>query len=59
MGIADDTFPVAFSVVLAEPSEELNVQAGDSVVVEGPRTVAWENRESMPAEIVVVTAMVG
>jgi transcriptional regulator with XRE-family HTH domain len=49
----------AAMLVLVEPSEELNVQAGDSVVVEGPRTVAWENRESTPAEIVVVTAMVG
>lgn len=49
----------AATLVLAEPNEELSMQAGDSVVIAGPRTLAWENREAVTAEVVVVTAMVG
>lgn len=45
--------------VLTEPAEELTVQTGDSVVVDGPRTVAWENREASPVEIISVTAKLG
>jgi transcriptional regulator with XRE-family HTH domain len=47
------------AAVLAEPNEEILVEAGDSVVLEGPRTAAWENRSELPAELVVVTARVG
>lgn len=46
-------------LVLADPDEEFTVHAGDSVVIEGPRTLAWENRASVAAELIVVTAMVG
>lgn len=46
------------AAVLAEPNEEILVEAGDSVVLDGPRTAAWENRSSSPAELVVVTARV-
>jgi hypothetical protein len=46
------------AAVLAEPNEEIVVDAGDSVVLEGPRTVAWENRSRLAAEIIVVTARI-
>jgi transcriptional regulator with XRE-family HTH domain len=44
--------------VLAEPNEEVVVDGGDSVVLDGPRTVAWENRSASAAEILVVTARI-
>lgn len=46
------------AAALAEPSEEILVGAGDSLVLEGPRTTAWENRGASVAEIIVVTALV-
>lgn len=42
--------------VLSEPSEELALESGDSIVVDGPRSVAWENRTSSMAELLAVTA---
>ena len=42
--------------MLNEPVEELSLEAGDSIVVDGPRTVAWENRTENLAELLVVTA---
>jgi transcriptional regulator with XRE-family HTH domain len=42
--------------ILSEPVEELALDAGDSVVVDGPRSVAWENRTGAVTELVVVTA---
>lgn len=47
------------AAVLAEPKEELLVEAGDSVVLDGPRATAWENRAASPAEVLVVTARIG
>ncbi len=44
---------------LSEQSEELRFEAGDSMVVGGPRTIAWENRAETPTELLVVTAIVG
>jgi transcriptional regulator with XRE-family HTH domain len=43
---------------LSEPVEELVVEAGDSVVVDGPRTVAWQNRSAALAELLVVAARI-
>lgn len=45
-------------VTLSEPVEELVVEAGDSVVVDGPRTVAWQNRSAALAELLVVVARI-
>jgi transcriptional regulator with XRE-family HTH domain len=42
--------------ILNEPVEELSLESGDSIVVDGPRTVAWENRTQKLAELLVVTA---
>lgn len=44
--------------VLAEPTEEIPVHAGDSMVLEGPRKASWENRAEGPAELIVVTALI-
>lgn len=49
----------AVVAVLAEPSEEIAVNAGDSVVLDGPRKTSWENRSGASAELIVVTALVG
>jgi hypothetical protein len=43
-------------LVLDEPPEQLAVEPGDSVVLEGPRTIAWENRGASVAELITVTA---
>jgi hypothetical protein len=43
---------------LNEPVEELALEAGDSVVVDGPRTAAWENRTDQLAELLVVAARI-
>jgi len=43
---------------LNEPVEELSLEAGDSVVVDGPRTAAWENRTDQLAELLVVAARI-
>lgn len=43
---------------LNEPVEELALEAGDSVVVDGPRTIAWENRTDQLAELLVVAARI-
>ncbi|MDB4974367.1 MAG: putative HTH-type transcriptional regulator [Myxococcaceae bacterium] len=48
----------AATLVLTEPSEELAVETGDSIVVEGPRGVCWENRSTERIEILAVTARV-
>lgn len=42
-------------LVLDGPAEELDLETGDSVVVDGPRYVAWENRAGGVAEVLVVT----
>jgi XRE family transcriptional regulator, regulator of sulfur utilization len=44
--------------VLSDPSEEMAVHAGDSMLLDGPRKTSWENRADMPAELIVVTAKV-
>ncbi|MEY4544698.1 MAG: hypothetical protein RL685_893 [Pseudomonadota bacterium] len=49
----------AVVAVLKDPSEEVEVNAGDCVVLDGPRTAAWENRCGVPAELLVVTARIG
>ena len=41
---------------LTDPKEELSLEAGDSLVVDGPRSVAWENRSEALSELLVVTA---
>lgn len=46
-------------LLLSEPTEELEVEGGDSVVFDGPRGVCWENRTEERVEIVLVTARVG
>jgi transcriptional regulator with XRE-family HTH domain len=43
-------------LLLSEPAEELVVDPGDSVVIQGPRGVCWENRESDRVEIVQLSA---
>lgn len=45
--------------ILGEPREELLVGTGDSVMLDGPRTSAWENPTSEAAELLVVTARIG
>jgi hypothetical protein len=42
--------------VLTDPSEEIEIGSGDSVVVDGPRTVAWFNRIDQVTELLVVDA---
>lgn len=42
-------------LILGEPTEELDLEVGDSLVVDGPRYVAWENHGEVVAEVVVVT----
>ena len=51
------TFGAAFAT-LSEQEEELLFEAGDSMVVHGPCTIAWENRSENPTELVVVTAII-
>jgi XRE family transcriptional regulator, regulator of sulfur utilization len=46
-------------LLLSDPAEEIRVDAGDSVVIQGPRGVCWENRESERVEIILVTARLG
>jgi transcriptional regulator with XRE-family HTH domain len=43
---------------LSEQAEDLLFEAGDSMVVDGPRTIAWENRSEIPTELLVVTAII-
>lgn len=43
-------------MVLADPAEEFVVEAGDSLMIDGPRTTCWENRTDSLAEILAVTA---
>lgn len=45
-------------LVLGEPAEELSVEAGDSVVIDGPRTLAWQSAKTEKAELLVVTVRV-
>lgn len=47
----------AVVAVLGDPAEEISVNAGDSVVLDGPRKTSWENRFESPAELIVVTAL--
>lgn len=44
--------------LLSEPSEEIAISAGDCVVLDGPRTAAWENRSDAAVELFVVTARI-
>jgi XRE family transcriptional regulator, regulator of sulfur utilization len=44
------------ALLLSDPAEEMLVDAGDSVVIQGPRGVCWENRVSERVEIILVTA---
>jgi XRE family transcriptional regulator, regulator of sulfur utilization len=43
-------------LMLGDPAEELNVETGDSVVIDGPRGVCWENRTEERVEILLVTS---
>jgi XRE family transcriptional regulator, regulator of sulfur utilization len=47
------------TLLLSEPVEELLVEQGDSIVIDGPRGVCWENRDDQRVEILAVTARVG
>jgi transcriptional regulator with XRE-family HTH domain len=42
-------------LALSERDEELTLATGDSVTVNGPRTIAWQNRGTEPVELLVVT----
>ena len=44
--------------IAQEPTEEFALGSGDSLVLDGPRKVAWENRASAQAELLVVAARV-
>lgn len=40
----------------SDPTEEFLLGSGDSLVVDGPRNVAWENRAAGVTELIVVAA---
>jgi transcriptional regulator with XRE-family HTH domain len=42
--------------ILTEPAEEIEIGTGDSLIVNGLRTVAWFNRVSQVTELIVVDA---
>lgn len=44
-------------VNLSEPPEELSLEAGDSLLIEGPRGVCWQTTDTT-LEVLVVTARV-
>lgn len=45
-------------LTLAGPDEQFTVEAGDSVIVDGPRTTAWESCGGSVTEILAVTARI-
>jgi len=47
------------TLLLTDPSEELSVEAGDSLLIEGPRGICWQTEASDQAEVLIVTARVG
>ena len=51
------TSGTAFATLSEQPGELLFEQ-GDSMVVHGPRSIAWENRADDPTELLVVTAII-
>ncbi len=43
---------------LSEQPDELLFEVGDSIVVHGPRTIAWQNHSENPTELLIVTAII-
>ncbi|HVZ33294.1 MAG TPA: XRE family transcriptional regulator, partial [Polyangiaceae bacterium] len=46
------------TLVLREPEEEVQLESGDSLMLDGPRSFAWENRGDSSADLLVVVARV-
>lgn len=46
-------------LTLSQPVEELVLEQGDSVAIDGPRGACWETHDDETSEIVVVTARMG
>lgn len=44
------------ALLLKEPTEEVPLEGGDSLVLDGPRNLSWENRNKRTAELLVVIA---
>ncbi len=47
------------TLALRDPDEALAMSAGDSAVIDGPRTLAWESHGEAPVELVTVIARTG
>jgi XRE family transcriptional regulator, regulator of sulfur utilization len=50
------TSGAAFAALSEQPGDLL-FETGDSLVIDGPCTIAWENRSSEPTELLVVTTI--
>jgi transcriptional regulator with XRE-family HTH domain len=46
------------TLVFAQGREPIEVESGDSIVLDGPETFSWENRAKNPAHVLVVVARV-